>query len=181
MRKVILSPARAAGKTYRRLESIISFEMKKTKKVYIKYIDFDEVHIKRDNEKHFVLLFKKEKLRLTFDVDDISCITFNEDGKEIKTSDFLTYRDHRKNLWWSHYMESKQYWAKGFTEKRLEKAKILLWKDSVLWGDVLDRHGGINRDPGTYEGLLFSHYDLVMLNMTGIIMRSLIDHGIIKP
>ena len=47
-----------------------------------------------------------------------------------------------KEEWYQFVIDNKQYWANGFTVKRLEKIKEKVFNHNHTMNDLLNRHGG---------------------------------------
>lgn len=56
-------------------------------------------------------------------------------------------RESKKNEYWNHFLEQKNFHFFGFTKIRLERAKKIIWHDKDFWWDVLDRHPGMKMTP----------------------------------
>ena len=48
----------------------------------------------------------------------------------------------KKEIWWNHLLESKNFWHYGWTKKRLEKRKDDIMKCRYTWADLMGRHSG---------------------------------------
>jgi hypothetical protein len=86
----------------------------------------------------------------------------------------------KKNDYWTHFLKNKQFWGNGFTEKRLQEIKKEIWMDNYFWDDVLVRHSGMDFSPDAMKQNNEKVYEHCMGNMTGMIMRFLVEKKIIK-
>ncbi len=93
----------------------------------------------------------------------------------------MKHSDNQKTLYWNHFIENKHFWGNGFTLKRLEKIKQIVWDDSLFWDDILIRHGAQYYKPESLQKHQENMYDHCMGNMTGMLMQLFVEHEIIKP
>lgn len=89
-------------------------------------------------------------------------------------------RESKKNEYWNHFLEQKNFHFFGFTKIRLERAKKIIWHDKDFWWDVLDRHPGMKMTPDEMKTNELDQYGHCIGNMAGMIMQVLIDEKIIK-
>ena len=90
-------------------------------------------------------------------------------------------RFEAKKLYYGYFCNNKQYWGNGFTAKRLDKIKGLLFMDKEFWDDILIRHGGIDFTPEELKEHNQHTYDHCMGNMTGMLTELFVVHKIIRP
>lgn len=89
--------------------------------------------------------------------------------------------DEKKEEYWNHFLKLKKYWPVGFTLKRLEKIKPVIWKDTEFWDDILWRHGGHEISPEAMKNGAMYNYQHCFGNFAGMILNDMVREGIIKP
>ena len=89
----------------------------------------------------------------------------------------MKYSNEIKERYWNEFMVLTNYWPKGFTKKRLEKTKSIIWDNNIFWDDILLRHGGYNTHP---DGLSDEIYKHCFGNFAGMLLSFMHDKGIIK-
>lgn len=90
-------------------------------------------------------------------------------------------REEMKEIYWKYFLRNPKYWGNGFTKKRLEKIKPVVFADVQFWWDILDRHMGKDYAPSLLKKLNESIYDHCMGNFMGMLMQLFVEHKIIKP
>jgi hypothetical protein len=94
---------------------------------------------------------------------------------------YFDVSEEKKTEYWNYFLTlKKEYWAVGFTSKRLEKVKPVIWVDEDFWADIIHRHGGEDRTPQQMKNQDKFTYDHCMGNMMGRIFHTMINKGIIK-
>lgn len=53
----------------------------------------------------------------------------------------------KKEVWWNHLLDNKQFWHFGWTKRRLQKRKEDITNSRHTWSDLMDRHGGNDESP----------------------------------
>lgn len=78
--------------------------------------------------------------------------------------------DNKKEEYWQHWIN--QELPKGFTKKKLDKVKKIIWTNKFFWTDILLRHGGMDKTPDQLkeDGCLYEH---CMSNMTGMVRETI--------
>lgn len=80
------------------------------------------------------------------------------------------------------YFESlpKRQRPHGLTDRRLVKAKSLLWNDEFFWMDIVLRHGLDKDSPGELQEKEPQVYDHLVGNFWGQVIGILYDTGVLK-
>lgn len=86
----------------------------------------------------------------------------------------------QKLLYWDYFRTNKKYWGHGITAKNLDEARGSILCYGELWNDVLHRHNGINLSPNALRKEDKFMYDHCMGNMSGMIIKELINLKLIK-
>jgi hypothetical protein len=60
-------------------------------------------------------------------------------------------KQEAKTIWFDYVVNNKNYWANGFTFKRLEKVKEAVFNDVDIMWDLLVRHDGQSLTPAEME------------------------------
>lgn len=77
----------------------------------------------------------------------------------------------KKNEYWNHFLELKTYWPHGFTLKRLEKIKDIVFKDIDFWDDIILRHGAYDTKPLDLNQHTYQHLFGNFAGMLGEILH----------
>lgn len=86
----------------------------------------------------------------------------------------------QKDQYWNEFIKNKNYWPSGFSIKRLEKVKPIVWKDKFFWSDILQRHGGNNVSLEEMKNNNYELYQHCIGNMAGLIREIMYLEGILK-
>ena len=58
----------------------------------------------------------------------------------------IIVNEKAKRVYWNYLIAHKSYWPYGFTRRRVEKLKKLMWNNGWFWVNIIYQHGG-HADP----------------------------------
>ena len=88
--------------------------------------------------------------------------------------------EEKKAEYWNHFVFEFKPHPFGFTKKRLERVKPMIWNDADFWDDVIHRHGGQDKTPGEMANASQQTYQHCFGNMAGMIRHTMQRQGILK-
>ena len=92
----------------------------------------------------------------------------------------MKYTDEKKQEYWDHFLTIKNFWPYGFTEKRLDKIKDIVWKDEDFWDDILQRHGAFDCSPQSLKDRNPGIYQHCFGNFAGMLTNIMVKNKILK-
>ena len=93
----------------------------------------------------------------------------------------MIFTNKKKWEYWNHFILRVFYdKIKGFTPRRMKKARVLIWLDNDFWMDILQRHGGNDLTP---EGMCQKNrdnYNHMLSNMVSMVNQTLVQSWDLK-
>ena len=89
--------------------------------------------------------------------------------------------DELKEQTWAYFEAMpKRQRPHGLTDRRLARAKLMLWKDDTFWTDIIIRHGLDINGPEGLKEMDASGYDHLVGNFWGQVIGVLVEAGALK-